>query len=356
MQKLGLLIFGVLFFWALSLSAQIPAYYSQLDLSGKEEPLLWQLADLTINNHTTLIPYTSISTDTWDVLIESELSNVDSNNVLLIYGYDDNDNDFVSDRTRSAIESCHTNTCEGQWNREHVFVKSLGNPFLDSSKPGPGTDLHNLRAADSQKNKQRSNLIFIDSSGSSKIIDDDYFYPGDEWKGDVARIIMYMYLRYPTQCEALNVGSSSVNYSPNKDMPDIFLEWNAEDPVSDYELNRNDVIYSFQGNRNPFIDNPYLATLIWGGPIAKDSWDTKKQSYYRNIEVYPIVCDDELFLNNHIYDEPLFYTIENYYGEVVQSGETYNSIPIRIDSQGSYVLTLGKGEYKKSTTIFVQKN
>ena len=356
MQKLGLLIFGVLFFWALSLSAQIPAYYSSIDLTQNGNALEQDLSALIVDSHTTLIPYTSSSTDTWDVLIISELSNDDSNNVLLIYGYDDNDDDFVSDRTRSAIESCYQNSCEGQWNREHVFAKSLGNPLLDLSEPGSGTDLHNLRAADSQKNIQRSNRSFGNSSGSSKIIDDNYFYPGDEWKGDVARIIMYMYLRYPTQCEALNVGYSSVNYSPNKDMPDIFLEWNEEDPVSEFESNRNDVIFSYQGNRNPFIDNPYLATLIWGGPIAKDSWDTKKQSYYRNIDVYPIVCDDELFLNNHINDEPLFYKIENNYGEVVQSGETYNSIPIRIDSQGAYVLTLGKGEYKRSTTIFVQKN
>ena len=58
-------------------------------------------------------------------------------------------------------------------------------------------------AADSQKNTQRSNRLFVNGEGHSKIIDEN-FYPGDEWKGDIARIIMYMYLRYPGQSEATN--------------------------------------------------------------------------------------------------------------------------------------------------------
>ena len=356
MQSFRVSIIGFFFFWTLSLNAQIPEYYSQLDLSEKDKPLLLQLANLTIDNHLTFIPYTSSSTvDTWDILRISDLSNQVSDNVLLIYGYDDNDGDFNSDRTRNAFDSCHSSSCTGLWTREHVFAKSLANPSL-SYEPGPGTDLHNLRAVDSRKNTQRSNRLFGYGFGSSKITDEGDFYPGDEWKGDVARIIMYMYMRYPLQCEAFNVGSGSVNYSPNKDMPDIFLEWNAEDPVSNLELNRNDIIYSYQGNRNPFIDNPYLATLIWGGPEAEDLWREKKKSYYHNIEVYPIVCDDELFLENYTNDEPLSYTIKNNYGDLIQSGETYNYIPISIDSQGAYLLTLGEGEFKKSTTIFVQKN
>src|SRR5690625_6384874 len=55
-------------------------------------------------------------------------------------------------------------------------------------------------------------------------------------------------------------------------MPDIFLEWNAEDPVSDFERARNEIAYDLQGNRNPFIDNPALATKIWSGPQSEDTW------------------------------------------------------------------------------------
>jgi endonuclease I len=53
----------------------------------------------------------------------------------------------------------------------------------------------------------------------------------------------------------------------------LFLKWNIEDPVSDFERQRNEVIASAQGNRNPFIDNPYLATMIWGGDAAENFWE-----------------------------------------------------------------------------------
>ncbi len=53
----------------------------------------------------------------------------------------------------------------------------------------------------------------------------------------------------------------------------LFVRWNAEDPVSQIEIQRNNIIEGAQGNRNPFIDNPYLATIIWGGSTAEDLWD-----------------------------------------------------------------------------------
>ena len=81
-----------------------------------------------------------------------------------------------------------------------------------------------------------------------------------------------MYLRYPNQCEPTNVGIGTQLFSPNGDMPDLFLNWNFSDPVSEFEETRNNSIANVQGNRNPFIDNPYLATLIWNGPAAEDKW------------------------------------------------------------------------------------
>ena len=54
---------------------------------------------------------------------------------------------------------------------------------------------------------------------------------------------------------------------------ELFLKWNREDPVSEFEEQRNDVIYAAQGNRNAFIDNPYLATLIYGGTYAANTWE-----------------------------------------------------------------------------------
>jgi chitodextrinase len=82
-------------------------------------------------------------------------------------------------------------------------------------------------------------------------------------------------LRYGNQCLPKGVGVGTTN-SVDSNMIDLFLEWNAADPVSDFERQRNTYHESnenySQGNRNPFIDNAYLATRIWGGTPAEDSW------------------------------------------------------------------------------------
>jgi hypothetical protein len=250
---------------------------------------------------------------------------------------------FISDRLRGVFEKCNFSGCTGTaglWNREHVFAKSLANPSLETNFPGPGTDVHNLRAADSQKNTQRSNRLFIDDSGvDSRIINGDYFYPGDEWKGDVARIIMYMYLRYPSQCEAVNSATGSANYSPNGDMPDVFLEWNEEDPVSALELTRNDVISSYQGNRNPFIDNPYLATLIWNGPAANDSWGTLSLAVFDEV----LVSISPTITNRHIEisglgESDFNVTIYSHLGHELASFRRSKTIDVSSFSSGLYIV------------------
>jgi hypothetical protein len=89
-------------------------------------------------------------------------------------------------------------------------------------------------------------------------------------------MMMYMYVRYDEVCLPSRVGNGS-NASTPDDMIDLFLKWNVEDPVSDFERQRNtyhnDTSNTYaQGNRNPFIDNAYLATRIWGGDPAEDYW------------------------------------------------------------------------------------
>ena len=326
-------------------TAQIPPYYSSIDFSQSGDNLKVQLSQLISDTHITLIPYTSSNTDTWDVLSISDLEFSTSDNVLLVYGYDNNDSMFISDRLRGVFEKCNFSGCTGTaglWNREHVFAKSFANPSLVTDYPSPGTDVHNLRAADSQKNTQRSNRLFIDDSGvESKVTNDGYFYPGDEWKGDVARIIMYMYLRYPSQCEAMNSATGSADYSPNGDMPDVFLEWNEEDPVSALELTRNDVIFSYQGNRNPFIDNPYLATLIWNGPAAHDIWATLSVSNHteNSITLSPSLADNVINLDGIIENKFKLFII-NQLGQIVIEIENKRNIDVSHLPVGVYVLKL----------------
>jgi len=144
---------------------------------------------------------------------------------------------------------------EGEtFNTEHIYPQSL----LESDEAK--NDLHLLRVADIDINSLRSNYPFTTGSGEAKLVDGDKWYPGDEWKGDVARIVMYVHIKYGEPFS--DVGNL-----------DMFLQWNAEDPVSDFERQRQQVIEGVQGNRNPFIDNPYLATLLWDGTPAENYWE-----------------------------------------------------------------------------------
>ena len=334
--KLLISLLCTLFLVPFLLVAQIPAYYSTIDFTQNGNALQQDLSTLISDTHTTLIPYTSGALDTWDVIHQSDADVSISGNVVLFYGYNDDDNESINDRTRS-ISYQSNGSCIGYWNREHVFAKSLANPSLVTDDPGPGTDVHNLRAADCQMNSTRNNNYFRDGSGNS-FLDID-FYPGDEFKGDVARIIMYMYLRYPTQCEPINIGVGDRSYAT--DMPDIFLEWNQEDPVSDFERNRNDVIFSFQGNRNPFIDNPYLATLIWNGPTSEDSWGVLSTSNldFQTVFIHPTIAQD------HVYVEGLEVSknaiqIYNQLGQKLEFELEGNKIDVSSLSKGMYLIQI----------------
>ncbi|WP_025725631.1 endonuclease [Acholeplasma granularum] len=129
-------------------------------------------------------------------------------------------------------------------NREHVWPNSkLGS--------APDYDLHNLRAAVVSVNSTRSNYPFTNQvTQTNWQLINGKFYPGKEHVGDVARIVLYISLRY----------NLSLNLVGNLEM---FLTWHEEDPVSPFEISRNNKIYSIQNNRNPFIDHPEFVNLIY---------------------------------------------------------------------------------------------
>src|SRR5690606_14078365 len=204
---------------------------------------------------------------------------------------------------------------------------SIGTPNLGSE--GAGSDAHNLKPIDSQRNNTRGNRLFGNANPSipSHTISSNAWYPGDEWIGDVARIIMYMYLRYPTQCAAINVATGDAVFAPLGDMPDILLQWNAQDPPSDFELNRHNVIAANQGNRNPFIDDPYLATLIWTGQEAFDSWDLLNISKFNSLEInlYPTVTNGLVYVETSTATK-LKYSIYNTMGQLLQENNIEKEI------------------------------
>lgn len=298
----------------------------------------WTLTGMSLKNalatkitstHTNFLSYTP---GVWEAskITDLDPTDVTNTNVLLLYGFSSNtcpssasdDNDH---RRRNKNSNGGGTSCE--WNREHVFAKALGTPSLDDGGTSDaGEDAHHLRSSDVDRNNDRASEKFTAGSGNSGDVTATTWYPGDEWKGDVARMMMYMYLRYPTQCLPVNVGTGPTVAS-DTNMIQLFLQWNAEDPVSQYEDNRNTYhgntanTYA-QGNRNPFIDNPYLATVIWGGPVAENRWPTvilSTESFVsiENASIYPNpTINNEVYVSTEIELKSIvLYTIN---GQIIQ--------------------------------------
>jgi endonuclease I/chitodextrinase len=273
-----------------SISFSQEAYYDDVDKTLSGIALKDALATKITATHTNMLDYTP---DIWTTSKVTDRNPNNTDEVILIYGWENgSDSDITNDRTRDNTLQDSGSGASFRWNREHVFSKSLAEPKLETEDPGAGTDAHNLRPADRGRNSERNNFKFAFGNGNSGRSSITYngpdgpdtrgWYPGDEWKGDVSRIVMYMYLRYGSQCLPSAVGVGDNQFTPD-DMIDLLLEWNVEDPVSPIEIARNTYhsdasIATSQGNRNPFIDNPYLATRIWGGNSAEDRWDFYKKT------------------------------------------------------------------------------
>lgn len=157
------------------------------------------------------------------------------------------------------------------WNREHVWSKSHG--FNDDFRTAY-TDAHHLRPADWSMNTTRSNLDF-DNGGEpieespENYKDSDSFEPRSDVKGDVARMMFYMAARYNGAAVDATPDLVLVDYTGTASGSAEFgklcslWEWHHADPVDARETNRNNVIFEYQGNRNPFIDRPEWVDDIW---------------------------------------------------------------------------------------------
>ena len=243
--------------------SQIPAgYYGNANgLSGQE---LREALHHIIKDHITF-PYTSTATDVWKILQIADRDPDNPENVIGIYsGF-------------SMNGPAQYDGGDG-WNREHVWPQSRGD---FGTARGAGTDLHHLRAADISTNSARSNRFFdiapnqyIDQSGQYSGSTNSYtsshryvFEPRDEVKGDIACILFYMVVRYEGTNGELNLELTdeilpSNDRSPLMGKASRLVEWHLADPVDDEERRRNDIVYSYQQNRNPFIDHPEFVCLI----------------------------------------------------------------------------------------------
>lgn len=192
--------------------------------------------------------YTYVSYgDARDILQDSDEDPNNQDNVLLIYN-------------RASVLS--TWDAGMTWNREHVWPRSkLPNSTAEA-------DLHLLRASNPSLNSSRSNYSFVDGEGEARIIGSGW-YPGDEDRGDVARIVFYVLMMWET----------NINLIGNLE---TFIKWHEEDPVDEFEIQRNQVIYAYQRNRNPFIDYPELVSIFYPtneAPVNSNIEDENVISY-----------------------------------------------------------------------------
>ena len=161
------------------------------------------------------------------------------------------------------------------YNREHVIPQSIFNENLPMR-----TDLFHVLPTDSMVNNWRSNYPHAEvrsanrtSSNGTKVgtsatsgVSGSVCEPADEWKGDFARIYFYFATCYQDRLSGFkNYAPPAKNSFPSLSTwaIDLYCRWAQEDPVSDWEIQRNNAVYSIQGNRNPFIDFPELETVIW---------------------------------------------------------------------------------------------
>jgi hypothetical protein len=203
--------------------------------------------------------------DVTNILKESDQSPLNSSQVWLMY----------SEIPRPKLDFQNSSITKGFWNREHIYSVSRGNfkredavneadgidiwlPSNANDRQAGFTDAHHLRAEDAQENSARSNKNYgVDYNGPAG--------SKGSWHGDVARAIFYMSVRY----NGLNVVNGNPLSNPTGNIGDLatLLKWNVEDKSDDFEMNRNNIIYNWQKNRNPFIDYPELADYIWGDKV-----------------------------------------------------------------------------------------
>ena len=228
-----------------------PAGYYD-DAIGKTGP------ELKAALHAIISDQTKLSYDqVWVALRDTDQDPNNSNNIVTLY------------EGRSMSKTANGGD-QDDWNREHTWAQSHGG---FGTGAGPGTDVHHLRPTDVTVNSIRGNKDF-DNGGSpvpeapDNFTDGDSYEPRDTVKGDVARMILYMSVRYEggdgfanlEPNDAVNNGSS-----PLHGRLSVLKAWSAADPPDAFEQRRNEVIYAtYQHNRNPFIDHPEWVTAIWG--------------------------------------------------------------------------------------------
>ena len=258
-----------------SLLADMPRDYYSNSLEGKNGAELKTELHNLLKNHTRL-PYGSRDYNqiacTWTVFKKSDVR--PNGKVWDMYS----NNSYNFSNGAGATKGM---------NIEHSVPKSWwGDAYDETATPltrfkyDGSYDLHHLTPSDAAANTAKSNypLGEVDSplfdngvtkvgTGQANGRATNLFEPADEYKGDFARMYLYFvtcYQDYSWKSSALSMFAQNSYPTLNAYGQSLLLKWHRQDPVSQKEIDRNNAVYSFQGNRNPFIDYPNMVEYIWG--------------------------------------------------------------------------------------------
>ena len=267
-----LLIVGLLFSVA-NIFAQIPTGYYDGTAGLSGSALKTKLSSIISSGH---------QTKSYDAL-DDEYPNSDKDSyyekdgtVLDIYSENPTETDpYVY---QFGVKKCGNYKIEGDcYNKEHIFPQG----YFNKASPMV-SDIHHIVPTDGKVNGMRSNFPFgnVGSSvsytskngsklGTSNSVNysGKVFEPINEFKGDVARMIFYFATRYEAKLKDFDANDILTNTS----FPgiqswelEVLKQWHTQDPVSQREIDRNNAAYTYQGNRNPFIDHQEYVAQIWG--------------------------------------------------------------------------------------------
>jgi len=190
-------------------------------------------------------------------------------------------------------EQCGSYSIVGDcYNREHSMPKS----WFDEGSPMVSDGFH-IYPTDGKVNGLRGNIPYGECANGStpsapsgikalgKIGECTFpgysgkvFEPDDEYKGDFARSYFYMAACYNHLIDGWHSDMLAGNTYPafKSWAVELLLKWHRQDPVSAKEIARNDAVYAYQKNRNPFIDHPEMAEYVWGDKKT-DRWSANSE-------------------------------------------------------------------------------
>lgn len=265
------------------------------------------------------------------------------------------------EKPRSKLDFQMGSSNVGVWNREHTWPRARGgfnsieaDTLIDGkelfwltnadSTRHANSDAHGIRVEDGQENSFRGNRFYGDYTGP--------IGTAGKFRGDVARCIFYLDVRY----NGLEVVEGFPEGETGKfgDL-NILLDWHRADKPDDYEMNRNNIVQSWQKNRNPFIDLPELVEYLWGnkkGAVWTGEVGTKElmKSRYR---IYPNPATNRIWIEGA--REAAVVEFYNSTGRCLKSEHIDGSKQVSLPEQkGIYWLKISEKDQNFTTAIMVR--